>query len=109
MSSKIQEENISYNKNNSQNLFSVMNIENKKILQNILDNKIRLNSKVFQDTKYSNLKKSNCNKYNKTREILETTYNVKSKDKIDWINLDYQNKLNQHGITNFECNVSYAK
>jgi hypothetical protein len=79
----------------------------RKGLESNLNNKIRLNSKMLKDKKFSNLK---CNKYNKnTKNIVETTYHVKNKDKIDWINLEYQNKLNRHCIANFGCNVSYAQ
>jgi hypothetical protein len=84
----------------------LQNNQSTKELQSNLNNKTRLDYKVLQDTKYSNLK---CNKYNKVKSIVETTYNVKNEDNVDWINLDYQDELNQHCITNFGCNVSYAQ
>jgi hypothetical protein len=84
VSSQIQKKIILCNKNNYQKLSSATNIENKKILQNILDNKISLNYKVLKDIKYSNLK---CNEYNK----LESNCIVKSLVKEDWTNIDKSN------------------
>lgn len=58
-------------------------------------NKIGLNNnpdnKTSSDKKYSNQIES---KYYKEESIVETTYNVNSKDKTDWINLDCQDKIN---------------
>ena len=57
------------------------------------NNKTRLNYRVLQDTKYSNLK---CNKIEK---IVETKYNVKNN--VDEINLRYKNKSHKHCIIDY--------
>lgn len=71
----------------------LQNNQIKKVLQNNLDNKIRLDSKTSSDKKYSNL----IGKYNKYRENKCTMINQDNKDCINY-NWDYQDKLNQQCI-----------
>lgn len=65
----------------------LQNNQIKKVLQSNLDNKIRLDNKTSSDKKFPNL----IGKYNKYRENKCTMINL---DKKDWINLDYQDKIN---------------
>ena len=76
----------------------VFSVENKKGLQSNPDKKIRLDKKTSIDKKFPNL----IGKYNKDRLSGKSKlYNDRNLDRKDWINLDYQDKLNNHCNTNF--------
>ena len=66
----------------------------KKGFQSNQDKRISLDSKTKN---IPGVVDSKCNKDTNTKRI----WSVKNNDKTDWINLDYQDKLNQHCITNF--------